>query len=63
VVTAMGKSPSMVSPIATADMQSPRPAKRPANSVLDNSVLRGAGIHLLPDFRESLGRLVRRLTV
>ncbi len=62
VVTAMGKSPSMVSPIATADMQSPRLAKRPANSVLDNSVLRGAGIHLLPDFRESLGRLVRRLT-
>ncbi len=62
VVAEMGKSPSMVSPISTADLHPPRPAKRPANSVLDNSVLRAAGIDLLPDFRESLGTLVRRLT-
>ena len=61
VVAAMGKSPEMVSPISTADLQPPRPAARPANSVLDNSVLRNAGIDLLPDFRQSLRTLVDRL--
>ena len=61
VVMAMGKSPDMVSPIATADLQPARPAKRPANSVLDNAVLRLGGIALLPDFRESVQTLVRRL--
>jgi len=62
VVSAMGKSPSMVSPITTAELQPPRPAKRPANSVLDNAVLRAGGISLLPDFRESLQKLVTRLS-
>jgi dTDP-4-dehydrorhamnose reductase len=62
VVAAMGKSPDMVSPIATADLQPARPAKRPANSVLDNAVLRLGGLALLPDFRESLQTLVRRLS-
>jgi dTDP-4-dehydrorhamnose reductase len=58
----MGKSPAMVSPISTADLQPPRPAKRPANSVLDNSVLRLGGLDLLPDFRDSLQTLVTRLS-
>ena len=62
VVSAMGKSPSMVSPITTAELQPPRPAKRPANSVLGNAVLRAGGISLLPDFRESLQKLVTRLS-
>jgi len=62
VVSAMGKSPSMVAPITTAELQPPRPAKRPANSVLDNTVLRAAGLPLLPDFRESLQKLVSRLS-
>lgn len=62
VVAAMGKSPEMVRPIATADLQPPRPALRPANSVLDNMVLRGSGLQLLGDFREPLARLVRRLS-
>ncbi len=61
VVTAMGKPASMVKPIATADLHPPRPAPRPANSVLDNAVLRLAGVGLLPDFRDSVGTLVRRL--
>jgi len=61
VLSAMGRSPSMVAPIATADLQPPRPAQRPANSVLDNVALRGAGIAPLPDFRESLQTLVGRL--
>ena len=61
VVVAVGKSSDMVRPIATIDLQPPRPALRPANSMLDNAVLRSAGLALLPDFRESLARLVARL--
>jgi len=33
----------------------------PANSVLDNAVLRMAGIPLLPDFHEPLEQLVKQL--
>ncbi len=62
VVVAMGKSPSMVAPISTADLVPPRPAKRPANSVLDNAVLRDSGLGLLPDFRPSVAALVARLS-
>ena len=62
VVVAMGKPAGMVKPITTADLQPPRPARRPANSVLDNSVLRAAGVALLPDFRDSVTELVRRLS-
>jgi dTDP-4-dehydrorhamnose reductase len=50
-----------VKPVATADLQPPRPAPRPPNSVLDNAMLRLSGVELLPDFREPLARLVRRL--
>ncbi len=62
VVAAMGKPATMVTPIATADLQPPRPAHRPANSVLDNAVLRDGGIALLDDFRVPLARLVQRLS-
>lgn len=62
VVSAAGRDPAMVTPIATADLDPPRPAPRPANSVLDNAVLRAAGLPLLRDFREPLGELVGRLT-
>ncbi|MBU6241529.1 MAG: dTDP-4-dehydrorhamnose reductase [Acidobacteria bacterium] len=61
VLEAAGEDPARVEPIATADLQPPRPAKRPANSVLDNATLRGQGFALLDDFRLPLGRLVRRL--
>jgi dTDP-4-dehydrorhamnose reductase len=61
VVAAMGKNPDMVRPITTAELQPPRPAPRPANSVLDNAVLRAAGIPLLRDYREPLGETVRAL--
>ena len=61
VVAAMGKSPEMVRPITTAELQPPRPAKRPANSVLDNAVLRAAGIDLLRDFGEPLRETVQAL--
>lgn len=61
VVAAAGKDPAMVSPIATADLQPPRPAPRPANSVLDNTVLAAAGIPLMDDFHRPLTELVQRL--
>jgi len=62
VVAAAGKDLAMVAPIATADLDPPRPAPRPANSVLDNAVLRAAGIPLLRDFRAPLAELIARLT-
>jgi dTDP-4-dehydrorhamnose reductase len=61
VLEAAGENPARVKPIATADLQPPRPAPRPANSVLDNAALRLQGIDLLPDFREPLARLVHQL--
>ncbi|MDQ3469179.1 MAG: dTDP-4-dehydrorhamnose reductase [Actinomycetota bacterium] len=62
VVAAAGHDPALVRPIATADLDPPRPAPRPANSVLDNAVLRAAGIPLLRHFAAPLQELVARLT-
>lgn len=62
VVAASGRDPDMVRPISTADLQPPRPAHRPANSVLDNAALRAAGLPELRDFRQALRELVARLT-
>ena len=61
IVSAMGKDPEMVRPIRTADLDPPRAAERPANGVLDNAVLREAGLPLLRDHREALAELVARL--
>lgn len=61
VLTAAGHDPARVEPISTAELQPPRPAARPANSVLDNAALRLDGLPLLADFREPLHRLVARL--
>jgi dTDP-4-dehydrorhamnose reductase len=61
VVAAMGKDPDIVRPIRTAELQPARPAPRPANSVLDNAVLRMAGIPLLRDFGEPLRETVEAL--
>jgi len=61
VLRAAGDDPARVLPISTADLQPPRPAPRPANSVLDNRALRLAGRPLLPDFRESLPALVQAI--
>ena len=62
IVAAAGRDPEMVRPIATADLDPPRPAPRPANSVLENAALRAAGIPLLRHYREPLAELVGRLT-
>ena len=61
VLRAAGLDPSRVLPVATADLQPPRPAPRPANSILENAALAQAGFTLLDDFRIPLARLVQRL--
>jgi dTDP-4-dehydrorhamnose reductase len=61
VLTAAGRDAGKVRPIATAQLDPPRPAPRPANSVLDNAALRLQGIPLLSDHHEPLERLVKEL--
>ncbi|MBU6329938.1 MAG: dTDP-4-dehydrorhamnose reductase [Acidobacteria bacterium] len=61
VLRAAGLDPERVEPVRTAELVPPRPAPRPANSVLDNAALRLGGVELLDDFRVPLHRLVARL--
>jgi dTDP-4-dehydrorhamnose reductase len=61
ILDAAGSDPAKVRPIATAELDPPRPAPRPANSVLDNAALRMGGFPLLPHYRDSLDRLVQEL--
>jgi dTDP-4-dehydrorhamnose reductase len=61
VLEVAGLDPERVRPIPTADLDPPRPAPRPANSVLDNAALRLGGLPLLPHYRKALERLVRHL--
>jgi len=56
-----GADEERVIPISTAELQPARPARRPANAVLDNAALRLAGLPLLPDHRDALARLVKEL--
>jgi len=58
ILQAGGHDRDRVKPITTAELDPPRPAPRPANSVLDNLALRLAGFPPLPDHRESLQRLI-----
>ncbi|MGH9213177.1 MAG: dTDP-4-dehydrorhamnose reductase [Acidimicrobiales bacterium] len=62
ILEVAGHDPDIVKPITTAELDPPRPAPRPANSVLDNAALRLAGLPLLPLYHESLERLVACLT-
>ena len=62
VVAAAGRDAGRVEPISTAELQPPRPARRPANSALDNAALRLAGLPLLPHRDDGLKRLVAQLT-
>jgi dTDP-4-dehydrorhamnose reductase len=60
-LAAAGLEPGLVEPIATAELDPPRPAPRPANSRLDNAALRLSGLPLLPEWTDALERLVRSL--
>jgi len=60
-LAAAGLDPDRVEPIATGDLDPPRPAPRPANSRLDNAALRLSGLDLLPEWTDSLARLVEAL--
>ncbi len=62
VMESAGHDPDRVEPITTADLDPPRPAPRPANSVLDDVALRLGGFWRLPHYRESLDRVVRALS-
>lgn len=61
IVDAAGRDPGMVHPIATADLDPPRPAPRPANSVLDNAALRLADLPLLRHHTAPLRELIATL--
>ena len=61
VMVAAGRDPDQVEPVATRDLKPPRPAFRPANSVLENRALALAGIDQPADYREPLSRLVNEL--
>jgi dTDP-4-dehydrorhamnose reductase len=62
IVAAAGHDPAMVHPIATADLDPPRPAPRPANSVLDHAALRLGGLPRMRHYHAPLHELVARLT-
>ncbi len=62
VFTLAGADPDRVEPISTAELNPPRPAPRPANSVLDNMAWRHHGFEPSRDFREPLKELVGRLS-
>jgi dTDP-4-dehydrorhamnose reductase len=61
IVEYIGKDPDMVKPIKTEQLNPPRPAIRPKNSVLENMALKLYGISLLDDWKTELKRLILRL--
>lgn len=62
VVESAGGDADSVTPIKTSELDPPRPAPRPANSVLANKALELSGLALLPHYRASLASLVEELT-
>lgn len=62
VFSAAGFDPDRIRPVTTAELDPPRPAPRPANSVLDDIAWVGLGYPPARDFREPLAELVARLT-
>ena len=61
VLAAAGRDPETVEPITTAQLDPPRPAPRPANSLLDNLAWRLSGRRALADHHVPLGRTVEDL--
>jgi dTDP-4-dehydrorhamnose reductase len=58
VLAEAGADPERVKPVKAAELAHKYPAPRPAYSVLDNMSLRLSGLPALPDWQESLARLV-----
>ena len=63
VLTAAGKNPARVEPVLTSGLVPPRPAPRPAYSVLDNAAMRLSGLPLLPPWEDALARLVGAIEI
>lgn len=63
VLSSAGFDPERVQPIGTAELDPPLLALRPADSRLDNAALRLTGLPLLPEWSESLDRLVAALLI
>jgi dTDP-4-dehydrorhamnose reductase len=61
ILESAGHDPARVVPVHTSDLDPPRPAPRPANSVLDNAALRLMGLPLLSDHHEPMDRVVKEL--
>jgi dTDP-4-dehydrorhamnose reductase len=61
IAGASGHDPERVHPIATKDLHPPRPAPRPANSVLENLALRLAGVEPMPPWPPALDRTLAAL--
>ena len=62
VLDAAGLGRDRVQPCSTSDLQPPRPAPRPANSVLANTRFEPLGLDLPRHFKEPLKETVRNLT-
>ncbi len=60
-LVADGFDPEKVRAVRTVDLRPARAAPRPAFSVLNNAALRLSRMALLPDYRESLERLVKEV--
>ncbi|MCU1351758.1 MAG: rmlD [Acidimicrobiales bacterium] len=61
ILQAAGHDPDRVRPISTDELDPPRPAPRPRNSVLDGAALRVRGLTPVRDHREALAELVAAL--
>ncbi|MGD1011006.1 MAG: dTDP-4-dehydrorhamnose reductase [Acidimicrobiales bacterium] len=62
VLEAAGLDSARVEPISSGELDPPRPAPRPANSVLDNAAMRLSGWELLPNWDKAITGLVAKLT-
>ncbi len=56
-----GGDVSRVKAISTEELNPPRPAARPKYSVLDNCALRLMGLGPMPDWHDTLGKVIRNL--